>query len=94
MLLTLSFLAPTLSLPANASAGCVTKKEFKQAKKGMSKSSIASKFGTNGKRFSFSKFSGYTLEIRSYKTCSPYDYGTVSVSFENGKMSSKTGIWI
>lgn len=71
--------------------GCVTRGEFRRAKKGMTKARVAKVFGTKGKRAAISSGGGYTFEIRSYKTCTPY--GAVSIGFENGKLSNKTGIF-
>ncbi len=81
------------SVPAAdaAPAGCVSQREFAQVKKGFTKAKVARVFGTNGKREAFSTGGGYTFEIRSYKTCTPY--GSVAVGFSNGKLDNKSGVF-
>jgi hypothetical protein len=70
---------------------CVSQSEFAQAKKGMAISKVHGIFDTPGKRVSFASAGGYTVEIRSYKTCSAY--GSVAVSYENGKLTAKSGVF-
>ena len=62
---------------ANATPGCVTAREFAKIRNGMSKATVAAKFGTKGKRSAFARSGSYTAEVRSYNTCTPY--GAVSV---------------
>lgn len=80
--------APTL---ANSTPGCVTSREFAKIRNGMSKSTVSKKFGTKGKRTTIARSGGYTIEIRSYRTCT--QYGTVAISFENGVVSAKSGVF-
>ena len=85
----------TLQAPvAEAGGGCVTKAEIKKVKIGMTKAKAHQLMGTSGSQFTISKSGGYTIEMREYKTCSPYTYGSVSIMFENGKVSSKTSMFI
>lgn len=85
----------TLQAPAvQAGGGCVTKAEIKKVKVGMTKSKAHQIMGTAGSQDAISKSGGYTIEMRSYKTCSPYKYGSVSLMFENGKVSTKTSMFI
>lgn len=86
---TLGLAAPTAE--AADTPGCVSQKEFKQVKKGMSKKAVARIFDTKGKREVISKGGGYTFEIRSYKTCA--QFGAVSIGFSNGKLDNKSGIF-
>lgn len=72
-------------------AGCVTQGEFSKLRNGMSVSKVAKLFGTNGKRGAFARSGAYTSEVRSYVTCTPY--GAVAVSFSNGKVSAKSGVF-
>lgn len=91
----------TLAAPATATAGdahdtarragCVTQGEFAKAKKNMTKKRVHAIFGTKGTRSAISSGGGFTFEIRSYKTCTPY--GAVSVGFENGRLSSKSAVF-
>lgn len=76
---------------ANGSPGCVTSREFAKVRNGMSKDTVATKFGTRGKRETIARSGGYSIEIRSYHTCTAY--GSVAVSFDNGLVSAKTGIF-
>src|SRR5688572_3955510 len=77
------------AMPASADTpGCVTRKEYRAVTKGMSKSAVHAKFDTAGKRQAIATTSGYTVEIRSYRTCSPYS--AVSISYENGRLSAKS----
>lgn len=75
---------------ANA-AGCVSQKEFSKLKNGMTVSKVAKLFGTNGKRGAFARSGAYTSEVRSYTTCTPY--GAVAISFSNGKVAAKSGVF-
>ena len=76
---------------AEAKPGCVTQAEFKKAKKGMKLKRVHGIFDTKGRRAAISHAGGYTFEIRSYKTCSPF--GAVSVGYENGKLSNKSAVF-
>ena len=78
--------------PAAQAAGCVTQREFSHAKRGMTKTKVAHIFGTGGKRMSIASSGGYTAEVRSYKTCSPY--GSVAVSYMNGRLQAKSGVFV
>ena len=77
--------------PAADAAGCVTQREFSHAKKGMTKTKVAHIFGTKGRRSSYASSGGYTAEVRSYKTCTPY--GSVAVSYMNGRLQAKSGVF-
>ena len=70
---------------------CVSQAEFGQVKKGMPISKVHGIFDTKGKRESIAHGGGYTIEIRGYRTCTPY--GAVAVSYENGKLSAKSGVF-
>jgi hypothetical protein len=85
----------TLQLPAvEAAGGCVTKAEIKKVKVGMTKTKAHQIMGTSGSQTSVSKSGSYKIEMRDYKTCSPYDFGSVVIMFENGKVSSKTSMFL
>ena len=76
---------------ANSTPGCATSREFAKVRNGMSKSQVAKKFGANGKRSTFARSGSYTIEIRSYRACS--QFGTVAISFSNGRVNAKTGVF-
>jgi hypothetical protein len=80
---------------ATASAdtiGCVTRSEYRNVHKGMSKSRVANVFDTKGTRMSFATSGGYSFEIRNYNTCS--EFSAVSIGFDNGHLSNKTAVWV
>ena len=71
--------------------GCVTQHEFGRAKKGMRMRKVHHIFGTSGHRESIAHGGGTTIEIRSYKACT--QYGAVAVSYTNGRLSAKSGVF-
>lgn len=83
----------TTAAPATAAGNtsCVTSWEFAKVKKGWSKSSVARAFGTKGKREVISRGYGMVMEIRSYDACT--QFGVVSVSFDNGRLSAKSAVF-
>lgn len=89
--------APPTASAANATPGCVTKSEYKKAKKHMTKKHVAKIFGMNGKREVRAESSGYVTEIRSYKTCS--EYSVVAISFDKKpggvlRLTAKNAVWV
>lgn len=87
---------PTASA-ANKTPGCVTKAEYKKAKKGMTKAHVKNIFGTGGKREARASSGGYVDEIRSYKTCSKWS--AVAISFEKKPghklvLAAKSAVWV
>lgn len=78
----------------SAQSGCVTKKEYRSLRMGMSKSSVHRIIGTSGQLIAWTKSGGYKIEGRTYSTCSPYDVGVVSLNFENGKLTIKTSAFV
>lgn len=82
----------TLAPAAQADTkGCVTQKEFRQVKKGMTKRKVARIFDTKGTQDAISSAGGYTFEIRSYRACT--QFGAVSIGFANGKLDVKSAIF-
>ena len=74
--------------PAQADTpGCVTKGEYRNVHKGMTKKRVHRIFDTRGVRTAFT-----TSEIRHYKPCNAY--GTVQVSYRDGRLIAKSGQWI
>lgn len=67
---------------------CITYREYKQAKFGMTVQQVRRVFGTNGQQTSKSSNSGITVEIRSYSGCR--DFSAVSVVFTNGRLETKS----
>jgi hypothetical protein len=72
--------------------GCVVKAEYRQVQKGMTKRRVHRIFDTDGKRDAIARSGGQTFEIRSYRTCSRFS--AVSLSFDNGRMSGKSAVWV
>ena len=75
-----------IAAPQSASAagtpGCVSRVEYRQARKGMTPNRVARIFGTAGKVTGSGDFSGYKFVNRSYRPCNSR-YGFVSVGFAN-----------
>lgn len=92
--------ATTLVVAPPASAdtpGCVTRAEFQAAKKGMTKPKVHGIFDTAGERMSIASSGGYSSEIRSYTTCSPYSSVVVAWDKNPGKdwkLSAKSAVWV
>ncbi|WP_148572747.1 hypothetical protein [Nocardioides caldifontis] len=93
--------AITVAVPASTASadtpGCISRAEFKQVKKGMTLAKVKQIADTNGKRDVFSTGGGYSFQVRSYRTCSPYS--VVTVGFDKRgrnpwKVSSKFGVWV
>jgi hypothetical protein len=75
-----------VATPQSASAmstpGCVSRTEYRQARRGMSQAQVARIFGATGKVSSRGDFGGYKFVSRTYRPCTSR-YGTVYVSFAN-----------
>jgi len=94
--------AATIAAPQSASAaatpGCVSRVEYRQARRGMTPARVARTFGTSGKVTGTGDFGGYKFANRSYRTCTSR-YGTAGVSFSNNGprtplvLDSKWVIW-
>jgi hypothetical protein len=72
--------------PQSASAygtpGCVSRAEYRQARRGMSQAKVARLFGTTGKVTANGDFGGYRFVNRKYRTCTSR-YGGAYLSFAN-----------
>jgi hypothetical protein len=93
--LTLGALTASLLTATTASAdtlGCVARSEYRSVSKGMSKRHVANIFDTAGSRMSIASSGGYTVEIRSYKTC--LQFSSVVIAYENGRLSNKSAVWV
>lgn len=102
--LTLAVIATPLVVvagPAHAgtdSPGCVTHREFRSVRKGMTKARVQAVFDTAGRRAAYSSAGGFVFEIRTYKVCrSPYS--TVSIGYQKGpgetlRLTSKVGVFV
>lgn len=73
--------------------GCVTKTEFKRAKKGLWKFEVKEIFGTGGKQTSYYKGYTFRMESREYRVCGS-SYSSVMVTFEDGELRTKYGFWM
>jgi hypothetical protein len=82
-----------LANPSEASAqeSCVTRAEFRNVHRGMSKAAVHRVFDTSGRRSAISHAGGYTFEIRSYRACT--QFGAISIGFENGRLQSKSAVF-
>ncbi len=76
--------------PGVASAdgpGCVTKREFKQVRKGFSEHRVTHLFDTSGKLSA--SYAPY--QTRDYKTCARF--ANVSVDYKHHRATHKWGFW-
>ncbi|KRF20985.1 hypothetical protein ASG90_00785 [Nocardioides sp. Soil797] len=80
---------------AQAAKGCVSKKEFKKIKKGMSQAKVARIFGTKGSKESVVKKKGKTIMARGYRGCPQYSAVGVAFIKKGGtfKMANKVATW-
>jgi hypothetical protein len=90
-------LVPAASAHAD-SPGCVTKTEYRHAKKGMTMTKVHGIFDTIGKQESKAQSGGYVFLIKSYKVCHS-SYSSVVVGYEKHpggvlKLSNKTAVWV
>ncbi|GAA1166849.1 hypothetical protein [Nocardioides aquiterrae] len=81
---------------ASAATACVTKAEYKKAKKGMAKTKIDHIFGTKDHREAGATSGGYRSEVWSYRPCS--EYSAVSLAFSGRSsgpltMDAKSAVW-
>lgn len=74
-------------------AGCVTKSEFRNVSRGMSKTRVHNIFDTSGRQTYFSSGYGTRYESREYKACVHPRWSFIDVSFKNGKVDSKSAYW-
>jgi hypothetical protein len=85
----LAVTAPTADATTDrtAAAPCVSKKEYRQVKKGFTKARVHRIFGTAG------TLAGRRggIEARGYKGCTTY--GAVGVSYRNGRLIAKNAVW-
>lgn len=85
---------PTTASPTGVGApqrSCARSADFNKLRNGMPKAKVAALLHNKGKRDVISKSGGYSFEIRTYRTCGQFD--VISVGFENGRLSSKTGVF-
>lgn len=84
--------------PMHKASGCVTKAEYKKAKKGWSEAKVHHTWGTSGKRMAHASSGGYTTEVRTYDVCrSPYSVVSASFSKNPGgsmRLDAKTAVWV
>ena len=71
-------------------AGCANSSNYKQVKNGMTTSQVAAILGSNGKLTLSMPSLKYVS--RDYKTCSTWSI--VSVTFTNGRVTDKMGIFV
>ena len=86
-----SLLSISAPISVAQAASCVSQAQFGKARKGMTLSQVAKVWGTNGSRVAFAKSGGQSSEVRNYKACS--QFGAVAVSYLNGKLAAKSGVF-
>ena len=94
-------IAPLALWAAPASAdpgtpGCVTRAEYGQVRKGMTKAAVDAEFGTRGTRQSGATSGGYRSEVWSYKPCTRYSAVSIAFSANPGaslRLSAKSAVW-
>jgi hypothetical protein len=91
-------LAAPQSAAAYGTPGCVSRAEYRQARRGMSQAKVARIFGTTGRVSGSGDFGGYKFVNRKYRTCTSR-YGGAYLSFANDGprtpvvLDSKFVIW-
>lgn len=85
--------------PASAdpgTPGCVTRAEYSQVRKGMTKLAVDAEFGVRGTRQAGATSGGYRSEVWSYKTCTRYSVVSIAYSADPGaslRLSAKSAVW-
>lgn len=88
-----------LAIPASAdpgTPGCVTRAEYGQVRKGMTKTAVDAEFGVRGTRQTGATSGGYRSEIWSYKACTQYSVVSIAYSANPGaslRLSAKSAVW-
>lgn len=78
--------------PAHADTPlCVTRAEFRQVTKGMTKLRVHRIFDRRGKQVSIFTGSGVTYETRQYRPC--LRFSAIQINYENRKVSGKFAYW-
>ena len=81
---------------ASAATACVSKAEYKKAKKGMAKTKIDRLFGTKGHREAGATSGGFRSEVWSYRPCTKYSAVSLAFSGRSGgplTMDAKSAVW-
>lgn len=89
-----AFIAPAAQADT---PGCVTRAEYRSVSKGMTKPKVHGIFDTDGRRMSIASSGGYSSEVRTYKTCSPYSSVAISWNKNPGgvwKLGAKSAVWV
>lgn len=86
---------PAVDVAQADTAGCVSKREFKNVKRGFTKKRVHRIFDTKGKQFSWFNVGGDTYESREYRACTVSFgiHGTVYMDYTNNRVDSKMAIW-
>lgn len=88
-----------LATPASAdpgTPGCVTRAEYGQVRKGMTKLAVDAEFGVRGTRQAGATSSGYRSEVWSYKACTRFSVVSIAYSANPGaplRLSAKSAVW-
>jgi len=84
---------------AHADAGsptCVTRAEYRQVHKGMTKRAVDREFGVHGHRQAGASSGGYRSEVWSYHPCHRFSAVAVSYNANPGgplRLSAKSAVW-
>lgn len=88
-----ALLMPALPASAATNPACMSHKEFRAIHNGMSLTRVAGIVGSKGKLTSSSRIAGYTTTMREHHTCGSR-FGSALTMYQNGKLISKTALWI
>jgi hypothetical protein len=89
---TLAFATAPLLIAPPASAdspGCVTRSEFRAVRNGWNLHRVHNKFDTSGRL----EFASGAYKSREYRPCNNPRYSYVSVSYDHGRVYSKSAYW-
>lgn len=76
---------------AAANPSCMTQREFRAVHKGQTVAQVARIVGSRGHVEASSRAGTYTMQVRSWRTCSPF--GAASAVFTNGRLTVKSAVF-
>ena len=81
-----------VSAQAQATPGpCVSRGEYRQVHRGMTKHHVHQVFDTRGRPTAFSRRGGFTSEVRRYRGCPRHS--AVSIAYGNGRVRTKSALF-
>ncbi len=85
-------LLTAVGTPTQGTPGpCVSRGEYRQVHRGMTRHHVHRVFDTRGRRTAFSRNDEFTFEIRRYRGCPRHT--AVSVGYGNGRVKGKSASW-